>query len=40
VEPVQTAMYWQEPDDDDYARWWTSPIAAESQQYVTPRHPG
>lgn len=57
VEPVGTAMYWQEPDDDDYAlsarevrdallpvaqavtvapdaRWWASPIAANSQQYV------
>ncbi len=57
MEPVQTAMCWQEPDDDDYAlsarevrdallsvaqavtiapeaRWWTSPIAAKSQQYV------
>jgi hypothetical protein len=57
VEPVQTVMYWQEPDDDDYAlstrevrdallpvaqavtiapeaRWWTSPVAASSQQYV------
>jgi hypothetical protein len=57
VEPVGTAMYWQEPDNDDYAlsarevrdallpvaqavtvapdaRWWASPIAAGSQQYV------
>jgi hypothetical protein len=57
VEPVETAMYWQEPDDADHAlsarqardallpvaqavavapeaRWWTSPIAADSQQYV------
>ena len=57
VQPVQTAAYWQEPDDDDYAlsarevrdallpvaqavtvapdsRWWASPIAAGSQQYV------
>jgi len=57
VEPVGTAMYWQEPDDVDHAlsarevqgallpvaqavtiapeaRWWTSPIAASSQQYV------
>src|ERR1700722_1183675 len=57
VQPVSTAMYWQEPDDDDYAlsaqevrdallpvaqavtvapdaRWWASPIAASSQQYV------
>jgi hypothetical protein len=57
VEPVETAMYWQEPDDVDHAlsarrvrdallpvaqavtvapeaRWWTSPIAANSQQYV------
>jgi hypothetical protein len=57
VEPVSTAMYWQEPDDEDHAlsapgvqdvllpvaqavtrapeaRWWASPIAANSQQYV------